>query len=45
MAQRAPGTQTSGPSATAVFWRYTIFWLLFLGMLFFVALFGVVAEA
>ena len=45
MAQRAPAAQPSGPSATVVFWRYVIFWLLFLGLVFFVALFGVVAEA
>jgi hypothetical protein len=45
MAQRAPVTQTLRPSATVVFWRYTIYWLLFLGLVFFVALFGVVAEA
>jgi len=45
MAQRAPGPPTAGPSATAVFWRYMIFWLLFLGLVFFVALFGLVAEA
>ncbi len=45
MAQRAPGLPTSGPSATVIFWRYTIFWILFLGLIFFVALFGVVAEA
>ncbi len=45
MAQRAPGTPTVGTTATAVFWRYSIFWLLFLVLLFFIALFGVVAEA
>ena len=45
MAQRAPATPTPGPSTTVVFWRYTIFWILFLGLIFFVALFGVVAEA
>jgi hypothetical protein len=45
MAQRAPGTPAPGPNATVVFWRYAIFWLLFLGLVFFVALFGVVAEA
>lgn len=45
MAQRAPGPPTQGPSATIVFWRYTMFWILFLGLIFFVALFGVVAEA
>ncbi len=45
MAQRAPGTPTSGPNATAIFWRYTIFWMLFLGLIFFAALFGLVAEA
>jgi hypothetical protein len=45
MAQRAPGTPPAGPTATVVFWRYSIFWLLFLVLLFFIALFGVVAEA
>jgi hypothetical protein len=45
VAQRAPGTPPAGPSATVVFWRYMIFWLLFLGLVFFVALFGLVAEA
>lgn len=45
MAQRAPALPTSGPSSTVIFWRYTIFWILFLGLIFFVALFGVVAEA
>lgn len=45
MAQRAAGTPAPAPSATAVFWRYTIFWLLFLGLVFFAALFGLVAEA
>ncbi len=45
MAQRAPGAPAPGPAAATVFWRYAIFWLLFFGLLFFVALFGVVAEA
>lgn len=45
MAQRAPATPPAGPSATIVFWRYMIFWLLFLGLVFFIALFGLVAEA
>jgi hypothetical protein len=45
MAQRAPGKPAAGPTATLVFWRYSIFWLLFLTLLFFIALFGVVAEA
>jgi hypothetical protein len=45
MAQRAPGPPASEPSALVVFWRYTIFWILFLGLVFFVALFGLVAEA
>lgn len=45
MAQRAPGPAAQSPSPTAVFWRYIIFWLLFFGLLFFISLFGVVAEA
>ncbi len=45
MAQRAPGTTAYGPSSGTVFWRYIIFWVLFLGLLFFIGLFGVVAEA
>ena len=45
MAQRAPGTVAREPDPAVVFWRYAIFWLLFFGLLFFVALFGVVAEA
>ncbi len=45
MAQRAPGTPAAGTTATVVFWRYSVFWLLFLVLLFFIALFGVVAEA
>lgn len=45
MAQRAPGTAAREPGPAAVFWRYAIFWLVFFGLLFFIALFGVVAEA
>jgi hypothetical protein len=46
MAQRAPGTPAAvGPNATVVFWRYSAFWVLFMALLFFIALFGVVAEA
>jgi hypothetical protein len=45
MAQRAPATTTSGPSATVIFWRYMIFWIFFFGLIFFAALFGLVAEA
>jgi hypothetical protein len=45
MAQRAPVVPTPGPTRTTVFVRYAIFWLLFFGMIFFISLFGVVAEA
>ncbi len=45
MAQRAPVSPAREATATTVFWRYAIFWLLFFGLLFFIALFGVVAEA
>lgn len=46
MAQRAPGAPAAaGPNATVVFWRYSIFWVLLLTLLFFIGLFGVVAEA
>ncbi len=34
-----------GSSAGTVYWRYLIFWLLFFGLLYFVSLFGIVAEA
>jgi hypothetical protein len=43
MAQRAPATP--GPTVTTIFSRYIIFWLLFLGLLYVISLFGVVAEA
>jgi hypothetical protein len=45
MAQRAPAVPASRPSRTAVEWRYVIFWILFLGLVFFVSLYGIVAEA
>jgi len=45
MAQRAPAIPKPGPTRATVFWRYAIFWLLFFGTIFFISLFGVVAEA
>lgn len=32
-------------SASAIYWRYLIFWLLFFGLVYFVTLYGIVAEA
>jgi hypothetical protein len=45
MAQRAPVPPAPAPRRAATFWRYTAFWILFFGLAFFIALFGVVAEA
>jgi hypothetical protein len=45
MAQRAPAAPVSRPSRTAIKWRYVIFWVLFLGLVFFVSLYSIVAEA
>ena len=28
-----------------IYWRYLIFWLLFFGLVYFVTLYGIVAEA
>jgi hypothetical protein len=35
----------SGPTTAVVYWRYLIFWLLFFGLLYFISLYGIVAEA
>jgi hypothetical protein len=45
MAERAPQTPASGPSTAVVYWKYVIFWLLLFGLLYFVSLYGIVAEA
>jgi hypothetical protein len=34
-----------GPSAVVVYWRYLVFWLLLFGLLYFISLYGIVAEA
>jgi len=44
MAQRAPAVSTV-PSRTAVSWRYVVFWILFFGLIFFISLYGIIAEA
>jgi len=43
MASRAP--VSPAPSASAVRWKYLIFWLLFFGLIFLASLYGIVAEA
>ncbi len=46
MAERAPARTSAKPvSGGAVFWRYLIFWLLFFGLIYFISLYGIVAEA
>ncbi len=42
--QRAGG-EAAQPSGTVVYWRYLIFWLLFFGLIYFISLYGIVAEA
>jgi len=32
-------------SPSAIYWRYLIFWLLFFALVYFVTLYGIVAEA
>ncbi|HLW59710.1 MAG TPA: hypothetical protein VKV57_07260 [bacterium] len=44
MAERTPSGQARRRSA-AVQWKYLIFWLLLFGTLFFISLYGIVAEA
>jgi hypothetical protein len=33
------------PSQSVIYWRYLIFWLLFFILVYFVTLYGIVAEA
>lgn len=35
----------AGPSAGVVYWRYLIFWFLFFALIYFISLYGIVAEA
>lgn len=44
-ARGAAGGAASGPPAGTVYWRYLIFWLLFFGLLYFISLYSIVAEA
>ncbi len=44
-ASRGAEGAAPGPAATVVYWRYLIFWLLFFGLLYFISLYGIVAEA
>jgi len=44
MAQRAPAAPTA-PSRATVSWRYVIFWIAFFGLIFFISLYGIIAEA
>jgi hypothetical protein len=37
--------QAAAPSSWAIYWRYLIFWILLFGLLFFISLYGIVAEA
>ena len=33
------------PSQSVIYWRYLIFWILFFTLVYFVTLYGIVAEA
>ena len=50
-AEREGGARASqrdaGPRASqsVIYWRYLIFWLLFFALVYFVTLYGIVAEA
>ena len=42
----APGRESPPrPSQSVIYWRYLIFWLLFFTLVYFVTLYGIVAEA
>ena len=45
MAQRAPAAPAPTAGRLAIEWRYLLFWLFFLGLVFFASLYGIVAEA
>jgi len=42
-----PSQREAAPpkSQSVIYWRYLIFWLLFFGLVYIVALYGIVAEA
>jgi len=44
MAQRAPAAKPAAPTAGVVYWRYLVFWALLFALLFFVSLYGIVAD-
>ncbi|MHB8732832.1 MAG: hypothetical protein ACYDAB_13700 [bacterium] len=49
-AERAGGARAARdtgprPSQSVIYWRYLIFWLLFFAFVYFVTLYGIVAEA
>jgi len=37
--------QGASPSSSVIYWRYLIFWILLFGLLYFISLYGIVAEA
>jgi hypothetical protein len=41
----ARAQQDARPSQSIIYWRYLIFWLLLFGLVYFVSLYGIVAEA
>jgi hypothetical protein len=53
MAEQRPAAPAAGRGREAapqtrpsvIYWRYLIFWLLFFGLIYFVSLYGIVAEA
>ncbi|HEV2357964.1 MAG TPA: hypothetical protein VGZ23_10205 [bacterium] len=52
MAEHRPAADAAGaarasqsPSQSVIYWRYLIFWLLLFGLIYFVSLYGIVAEA
>jgi hypothetical protein len=44
-ARPAPRDAAPRASQSVIYWRYLIFWLLFFGFVYFVTLYGIVAEA
>jgi hypothetical protein len=44
-ARRPLGDAAERPSQSVIYWRYLIFWLLLFSLVYFVSLYGIVAEA
>ncbi|HEV2439223.1 MAG TPA: hypothetical protein VGX97_04095 [bacterium] len=44
-ARASQGGAAKPASQSVIYWRYLIFWLLFFGFVYFVTLYGIVAEA